>query len=149
MDDGEAPLIFLLPLRAVRGCLLGALLGGALLAIGLMRFCAAGGSVAEGPTRSAADTRLALYYVGGSALAGALAEVVQPLVPGRAGAYVRYGLAGVVVVLMVSVGERGSFAALEVRDWVISLLLGAFFGGVFARGSGRGAGDGPPDPPAA
>jgi hypothetical protein len=133
MRDDETPLIFLLPLRAARGCLLGALMGGVLLAVGLARFLAAGRPLAEGPGRSPADARLALYYVGGFALAGALADVAQPLMPGKAGTYVRYGVAGVVAVLMISVGLRGSFSELTGQDWVVSVLLGALFGGIFAR----------------
>ena len=134
-----------LPFRGARGALLGALLGAAFVGVGLLRYLIGDG---RAPTAEMErDARTFVFYVAGFALAGAVADAAQPLLPGRSGTYARFGLGGAVVALMIVAGSRGTLQTMTATDWVVLPLLGVAFGCAFARGFTR---DDPPEriPPA-
>ncbi len=124
--------------RLVRGAVAGALVGCALLGIGLLRFYAARGTEEQAGTELRRDLHGFAYYLAGLALAGALINVLQPLFPGKTGTYVRFAIGGALVMLMIAAGDQGGIRALHTFDWIALSLVGAGFGCAMAFGYTQG-----------
>jgi hypothetical protein len=146
LDDNSGMRRFVV--RLVRGALAGGLLGCAFLAVGLLRFFVAGGADGLNRADHRSDLRVFTYYVAGVALAGSVINVLQPVLPGNAGAYVRFAAGGALVMLMIAVGDQGGIRALDTIDWIVLPLLGGAMGCAMAFGYTRRGGDFPSGPPA-
>lgn len=146
MPAPTLPPRFVPPVRRTDGCLAGVLRGTALgaglgllgLAVGAVRAGtalavsgSAGGDASAPGGAAAAFARLAATYVGGLALAGALAGGLASRGASRRRRYAALMAGGTVAVLVVSAGLYG---AVRPRDFMVAGLLGPLFGAALARG---------------
>ena len=123
--------------RIARGATLGAAAGTLLVCVGLIRVVIAllaGGRIGAPGAR---DLRLLAFYVGGFAVGGAVFGALRPLLRGTAGVYDGCMLVGVIVMLAIALGDKGSLRALDTFDWVVLPALGVLFGGAAAWGYTR------------
>ena len=126
--------------RTALGAALGSGAGVLLVSVGLVRAAALllGGGRLE-PVE-ARDLRGLAFYVGGFGTGGALFGALRPVLRGRAGVYTGCMLVGVVVMLAIALGDKGSLAALDAVDWVVLPGMGVLFGCAAAYGWTRGTG---------
>jgi hypothetical protein len=123
--------------RVGLGALLGLGAGILLVGVGIARiavFLLGGGRLAA---IDAGDVRALTFYVGGFGAGGALIGALRPLLHGKGGVYVGCMLAGIVVMLAIAVGDKGSLSALDGVDWVAMPLMGMVFGSAAAYGFTR------------
>jgi dipeptide/tripeptide permease len=121
------------------GALVGVAVAGACIAVGILRAGVAiilRRYVPRPPTSD--DVKVLAYYVGGFAIAGILVSAIWPLLTSRFARYVGFSLAGIVVMVVILAAEKGGLRAHGRSDWVITVLLGIFFGCAFGWGRGRG-----------
>ena len=124
--------------------LAGALLAGAFIVFGLLRFLLAlgvalvGGSHQHfsGPTWQ--DIRPLAFYVLGFGLAGALVGLLKPWLRRAAAFYAAMAVGGIIVMAMIMASDKG-LAAADRPDWIFIVLTGCLFGGAAAWGVRRGA----------
>ena len=125
------------PRRVALGAALGVAAGTLLVGVGLLRaalFLLGGGRIAA---PEAAELRMLAFYVGGFGAGGALIGALRPLLRGTAGAYVGCMLAGVVVMLAIVLGDKGSLEAADPFELMLFSALGATFGAAAAHGFTR------------
>jgi hypothetical protein len=129
-----------LPRRIALGAAFGTTAGALFVAVGLLRAAASllGGGRIEGP--SAHDLGGIAFYIGGFGTGGALFGALRPLLPGKGGVYAGCMLVGVIVMLAIAVGDKGSLAALDAVDWVVMPAVGMLFGAGAAFGWTRSPG---------
>ena len=126
-----------LVVRTLQGAALGAGAGVILVALGLVRalFALLTGRHISAP--AAADVRTIAFYIGGFALGGAVFGALRPLLRGKKGIYIGCMLVGIIVMLSIAVGDKGSLGALDSFDWIALPILGAILGSAGAYGFTR------------
>ncbi len=120
--------------RALRGALFGGAIGAAFLSVGALRaavFLLGGGRFKE---LSTDDLKLAVFYVGGFAVGGALVGAMWPYRRSKAVGYLSFALAGMIVMTAIMGSGNAELAATDAVEWTIGLSLGAVFGCAFGHG---------------
>ncbi len=127
------PQLSRLPRNVLLGAALGALLGVALIGVGLLRAGLVLLSGAKVTPPSSQDVKVLTFYVGGFSGAGAIVGTARSLLPKTAALVIGCLLGGVVVVLAIAAGDQG-LGALDRTDWIVYPILGMTFGAAAAIG---------------
>jgi len=120
--------------NALRGTALGALVGIALIGIGVIRALVTllgGGRFAPFTN---ADWRLLVFYVGGFAFVGGILGAVRIQERGRTAIVFGAMAAGIVVMFAFVAGDKGGLSGMDRLDWIVLPALGALFGAAAAYG---------------
>ncbi|HEY9225638.1 MAG TPA: hypothetical protein VIP11_03255 [Gemmatimonadaceae bacterium] len=117
-----------------RGALIGVGVGSIFIVVGLLRaglFLLTGGRLSA---LSANDARIAVFYLGGFGLAGALVGVLLPRARTAVRIYAAFALAGMVVVIAIMAAAKGGLTSHDRLDWFLFMSTGAVFGCAAAYG---------------
>jgi len=122
----------------VRGILKGVAAGAVVallaLAVGVVRLVIALASGRGMALPTGRDLRDIGFYVAGFMLAGAFLGVVWPHVRGKFAYYAAGSVAGMILMLMITVAGETSLSSVSRWSWWGAVLLGTFFGCAFTRG---------------
>lgn len=120
--------------QAIRGGGLGLLVGVLLIGVGVARaalLLLTGGQLSA---ISSDDLRLAVYYVGGFGIAGAVLGALLPRLRGNLATHALFAGAGMIVMVAIMASGTGGLRAHDRVDWWFLLPLGAAFGLAFGYG---------------